>query len=193
MIEQIVSAKHKLDCMLATNPVLDKSLARKYIEDYFVYYAEKQLIIKLADLPSNAQCLDISTGAGMLPWMLCMAGHYCDATDIEDYSVDVDPDKGNQDGFRVMRDFFGVTIKDLRIEKNTPTVLDRHYDCIFSTRIVFNNDWAPEHHVEFINDVLKYTNKLVLKWNFETHECPEELQPFMADTQFENGTITIHS
>ena len=38
--------------------------------------------IEHAELPPNSQCLDISTGLGLLPFMLENMGHTCDATDV---------------------------------------------------------------------------------------------------------------
>ena len=188
-----VDNKNKLYQLASNDPEIKNSKAFKYINYYHVYLSEKSFLIELADLPSNSKCLDISTGIGFLPWLLKVNGHSCDATDIENWGLDLDSHKGNQIAFKKIREFLEVHIKPLHIVKEQPISFDTKYDCIFSTRIVFDHNWRADSYKYFVNNMLEYTDKLVLKWNFELDDTPEILKPYKSQYQFENGTITIHT
>lgn len=183
------------------NMLYGQKAAMKYIDAYPEYLLEKLHVIELAELQPNSTCLDISTGAGLLPALLKLDGHTAHATDIPDADCDLDPEFNNEPVYVQIRKILGVDI-DLRlnVKKQTSLDLKQHYDCIFSTRIVFskaNDDraWNADDVKFFINNLLDYSDKVVLKWNYTKipDHLRDVLEPYLTDSQFINGTITKHT
>lgn len=184
-----------------TNKDISNSSARKYCYNYWVYVAEKMHTIECANLKPNSSCLDISTGSGLLPFILKNMGHTCDATDIScndnDLDKDVNDNNTQQSAFVVMRQVHGVELlKNLSIQPLNYIDFKKKYDCIFSTRIVWTTGWGfseRDAYIKFIiNNLLDYADKIVLSWNIDDN-IPEVLQPYVNKSQFEYGTLTIHT
>ena len=178
---------------------IKESNARKYCYNYWVYVAEKMHAIECANLEQNSKCLDISTGVGLLPFILKNMGHACDATDIIDPLHDMDTDVQDNsvtqvNAFRVIRDVHNVSINELRIEKNKYINLPTQYDCIFSMRVVWDTGWGQtdDCYKFIINNLLDYSKKVVISWNIDDN-IPQVLQPYVNQSQFEYGTLTIHT
>lgn len=184
-----------------TQPVVKQSTARKYVDNYWLYVAEKMHAIEHAHLLPNSSCLDISTGVGLLPFMLREMGHTCDATDIATHEEDLDTDavkfgSNQQDAFSLLRQVHDVHINNLNIRPNEYIKFDKKYDCIFSTRIVWDSQFGfKDGTYEFlINNLLDYADKLVLSWNIDSEEdTPPCIKPFVVKNQFDYGTLTIHT
>ena len=196
-----LSKTHKILKDEINNPIVKISPARKYVNNYYIYAAEKMHAIEHAELKQNSKCLDISTGSGLLPYMLRNLGHTCDATDIlnwqDDMDTDVESGKVTQvDAFGIFRKIHGVNITNLKIEKFTPVTLTSTYDCIFSTRVVWDTGWGKdkENYQLIINNLLDYADKVVISWNKDgIYDIPPVLLPYVVQDQFEYGTLTIHT
>ena len=114
---------------------------------------------------------------------------------------DLDPEFNNEPEYVQIRKMLEVDIDfRLDVQKQKPLDLKQRYDCIFSTRIVFskaNDDrvWNADDIKFFVNNLLDYSDKAVLKWNYS--RIPNHLQdvlvPYLTDSQFINGTITKHT
>lgn len=196
-----LSKTHKLLKKELNNSVVKASPARKYVDNYYLYVAEKMHAIEHAELKQNSKCLDISTGSGLLPYMLRKLGHTCDATDILDPRDDMDTDVENGtvtqvDAFTVLRKIHGVSITNLKIEKSMPVKLTSKYDCIFSTRVVWDTGWGKdkENYQIIVNSLLDYADKVVISWNMDgIKDIPPVLLPYVVQDQFEYGTLTVHT
>lgn len=186
----------------ARNNIFDsKKAAMKYIDNFPEFLLEKLHVIELAELQTNSACLDISTGAGLLPALLRLDGHTVHTTDIPNALCDLDPEFNNEPEYVQIRKMLEVDIDfRLDVQKQKPLDLKQRYDCIFSTRIVFskaNDDrvWNADDIKFFVNNLLDYSDKAVLKWNYS--RIPNHLQdvlvPYLTDSQFINGTITKHT
>ena len=191
----------KLKDLRDTNKAIVNSSARKYCYNYWVYVAEKMHTIECANLKPHSYCLDISTGPGLLPYILNNMGHTCDATDIGDpkddldYDVITDKDNEQQNAFVVMRQVHNVELaKNLSIDPEKYINFDKKYDCIFSTRIVWDSGLDSQAYKSIINNFLDYADKVVMSWNMDgIHDVPQVLQPYVSQSQFEYGTLTIHT
>ena len=184
-----------------THMTIKKSSARKYIENYWLYVAEKMHAIEHAELSPNSQCLDISTGLGLLPFMLENMGHTCDATDVSSHEEDLDPDvtkhgQNHQDAFSIMRTVHHTFIDHLNVKPKEYITLPKKYDCIFSMRIVWDSQFSfnDGSYEFFINNMLDFSDKLVLSWNMDSEDdIPPCIKPFVVEEQFDYGTLTIHT
>lgn len=198
-----LSAKVKeLRHIALTNQIVQASPAKKYISNYFTYVAEKLHAIEYAELKSNSKCLDISTGSGLLPFILKELGHTCDATDIINNEHDLDFDVQNNDktqksAFDIMREVHGVNISELNIERLKPITISKKYDCIFSTRIVWDSGWGDSNNEAYsfiVNNLLEYSNKVVLSWNKDDdNDVADCIKPYLVEQQFEYGRLSIHT
>ncbi len=191
----------ELQYLTKNYPKVTESSAKKYVDNYWVYVAEKMHAIEHAQIKANSKCLDISTGIGVLPFMLNNLGHTCDATDVATDKDDIDPDVvknglNQQDAFDVLRSVHKVSINHLTIKPNEYITLPKKYDCIFSMRVVWDGNFSFDDgsYPFFINNMLDYTDKLVISWNMDTKDAiPFCIRPYVVDNQFNYGTLTIHT
>lgn len=184
-------------------PVVKHSKASKYVDQYAHYMLEKLHLIELANLEENSICLDISTGAGMLPAILESLGHECDTTDIPAGAEDKDPEQNHHEAYEYLRTHvFNIDItKYMTVDKKEPIVLPRKYDCIFSSRVVFNRVidedttllWEWEDYAHFINNLLEYTDRIIIKWNGLPDHIKKKMQDCIVEDQFVHGIITKHT
>lgn len=159
------------------HPSVQDTEAIKYITEHGMSNSieEKNRIIDLADLTSESTCLDISTGIGLLPYLLRSRGHSCDATDISEDTLDVDRKaewyKNNNENFSAyefLRSKLNVKlIQRLDMSPGVKINLSLKYDCIFSTRIVWINNFRKEQdYIDMLDQLKNHTTKVVFHFNF---------------------------
>jgi len=152
----------------------------KYIEYYGQYYWEKLLLIECADLKPHSECLDISTGVGLLPLMLRSQGHSCDATEaVGEYNTD---SKDNTEAYALYRKMNGVDTTEFSILRNGTwrgELPNKKYDVIFSSRIVWDRGFGVEQYHRLFDYLFEHTDRLVLNFNHYWHPDTAPKKPHL--------------
>lgn len=155
--------------------------AEKYIKYFGDYWWEKLITIEAAGLEPESTCLDISTGVGMLPYMLRQLGHECDATECDSkYQID---SWDNIEGYKIYKDMLGVKTTEFNVHENATfsgTFPRKRYDCIFSTRIVWSTGFHCKKLKLSFDHLWQYSDRLVLHFNNYWHPDDVPNRPHLA-------------
>ena len=181
------------------HPLVKDREARKYCEPGDFFIKEKEHIISTANLNPKSNCLDISTGVGLLPYMLKQKGHMCDATDISVDMLDVDRYKESYTGglknfeaYEFLRGELGVSVTQyLELVPGETITLPKKYDCIFSTRIVWIDQYSESQYIDLLDNLHQYTDKIVFKFNFDNKDWAS-INDYKTDNQCEDGTLVCY-
>lgn len=183
------------------HPIVKDREAIKYVENNEYFTEEKEHIISVANLKPNSSCIDISTGIGILPYLLKQKGHTCDATDVSEDMIDVDSYKEsytgglkNYEAYEFLRKELGSEITQyLEIVPNKKFTLPKKYDCIFSCRIVWIDQYKNEEdYIDLLDNLKQYTDKIVFKFNFDKHHWASIID-YKVDNQFSDGTLVCYT